>query len=458
MTTLANLNTTQWNKKLIEKYNIRKSCYNSYPTTTQFNNTFTEEDYKKALTYMKEKTFEPLSLYIHIPFCQTICYYCACNKVITQNEQDSDIYLNYLEKEMSLVHDHISHHRRVTQLHVGGGSPTFLNTGQLTRLIHTLSRYFYLTDLNSREYSIEIDPRFIDTSHLALLKGLGFNHLNLSLQDFSPKVQQAINRFNSFEAVQELVVAARDYQYSSINFDLIYGLPKQTLNSLTETIQQIISLNPNRIAFHDYIHLPEIFSSQRAIDQVTLPSIKQKFDMLNLINTLLTAAGYRYLGIDHFVKPDDKLALAQENGSLLRNFQGYTLPRATDLIGLGMSSISSGATFFSQNKLTLAEYYQSLESGQLPVNKGIQCSNDDIKRRVVIMGLINNLTVNITEWEKCFSESFFDYFAVEAQKLKAMQENGLLIIDAENIQVLPVGRALICDICTIFDLYHNSSS
>ncbi len=454
----SNPENIQFDKTLVDKYNLRGPRYTSYPTSMQFRSDYTAKDYEAALTSIKNKTFEPLSLYIHLPFCQDICYYCACNKVVTQNRQEADTYLDYLEKEMALLHKHISHQRRVSQLHLGGGSPTFLNAGQMTRLIHTISRYFKLTDNESREYSIEIDPRTVSKDNLALLKGLGFNRLSIGVQDFSVEVQKAVNRISSFDTVEEIMNASRDYGFNSINIDLIYGLPKQTLQSLIETTQKVIRLSPDRITFYNYAHLPEHFSAQRAIDRLTLPTAEQKLEMLNIISSTLTKAGYLPIGMDHFVKSSDELAVAQKGGKLWRNFQGYSTCTATDIIGLGVSSISSGATYFSQNNKSLEEYYQSINNGQLPVNKGLQCSNDDIKRRAVIMALIDNLTFDINEWEKQFSESFKDYFDKELQQLKAMQEDGLLNITKTNIEVLPKGRTMIRNICVIFDLYHNPNS
>jgi oxygen-independent coproporphyrinogen-3 oxidase len=445
----------QWDKELIARYDTRGPRYTSYPTANEFNTLYTEDDYIHCLESVKNANDRPLSLYVHIPFCQDICYYCACNKIVTRNKSMAETYLTYLEKEMALLHEHIGTQRKVTQLHLGGGSPTFLDAGQLTRLVHSLSTHFQLADEVDREYSIEIDPRTVSTDTLALLKGLGFNRISLGVQDFSPIVQKAVNRVNSFAMIEDLVIAARDYGFTSINFDLIYGLPEQNLDTLKYTLEKTICLSPERIAFYNYAHLPERFSSQRAIDRHTLPSADEKLDMLNLISTLLTEAGYIYIGMDHFVKPTDDLAIAQKEGRLQRNFQGYSTSHDTDLIGLGMSSISSGEHYFSQNQKNIEDYYQALDEGHLPIEKGLNTNEDDYKRRAVIMALIANLHFDIPSWERQFNASFHEYFSTELSKLDAMQKDGLVNICDKYININPKGRAMLRNICMVFDKYHQ---
>lgn len=452
---ISSPDTIQWDKNLIAKYDTRGPRYTSYPTATEFTTTYTEADYIGSLQTVKTDSCHPLSLYIHIPFCQDICYYCACNKIVTRDKNAADIYLNHLEKEMALVHQYLGGQRTVAQLHLGGGSPTFLNAGQLTRLIHSLSSHFELTEDPAREYSIEIDPRTVSSDTLALLKGLGFNRISLGVQDFSPAVQKAINRTNSMAMVEDLVMAARDYGFRSINFDLIYGLPEQTLDTLQNTLGQVIKLNPERIAFYNYAHLPERFTSQRAIDRQTLPTPEQKLDMLNLISQVLTAAGYIYIGMDHFVKPTDELAIAQKEGYLQRNFQGYSTSHSSDLIGLGMSSISSGEHYFSQNQKNLDDYYKALDEGHLPIERGLKTNDDDDKRRAVIMDLIANLQFDIPAWERRFSTSFVEYFSAELQKLQLMQIDELVQVTRNSICILTKGRAMLRNICMVFDHYYK---
>jgi oxygen-independent coproporphyrinogen III oxidase len=455
---ISNTDTVQWDKNLIAKYDARGPRYTSYPTAAEFTTAYTEDQYIRALEKVKSDASRPLSLYVHIPFCQDICYYCACNKIVTRDKGAADTYLTHLEKEMALIHSHLGSQRKVAQLHLGGGSPTFLNAGQLTRLIHSISTYFQLTEDPEREYSIEIDPRTVSNDSLALMKGLGFNRISLGVQDFSPAVQKAINRTNSVAMVEDLVIAARDYGFRSINFDLIYGLPEQNLETLKITLEEVIKLNPERIAFYNYAHLPDRFLSQRAIDRQTLPSPEQKLDMLNFISTTLTEAGYIYIGMDHFVKPTDELAIAQKEGHLQRNFQGYSTSHASDLIGLGMSSISSGEHFFSQNQKNLEDYYQAIDSGHLPVEKGLATNADDEKRRAVIMDLIANLDFDIAAWERLYSTCFADYFQPELQKLQVMRNDELINITQDRIIILPKGRAMLRNICMVFDQYYKSES
>ena len=439
----------------INHLDTRGLRYTSYPSAAQCQADFSVKDLEEELSSVKAKTFEPLSIYLHIPFCENLCYYCACNKIVTRNQKEAEAYLMHLEKEMSLLHKHIGHQRRVTQLHIGGGSPTFLDAAQLTQLVHMLSRYFHLIDNESREYCIEIDPRTINSDYLALLKGLGFNRISLGIQDFTLEVQQAVNRVNDYNMVKYLVDAARDYGFSSINFDLIYGLPKQTVESLMQTIAKVIQLNPDRISFYHYNHQPEQHSAQKAIDEQQLPSAAEKTEMLQCINSQLAQAGYLSIGMDQYVKPEDSLAKAQREGHLLRNFQGYSASRATDMIGIGLSSISSGETYLSQNVKDLATYYQSLDNNQLPVEKGIHCSSDDMKRRSVIMSLVSNFSLDIKKWEKRYSESFKEYFAEEGRPLETLEKEGLLQLSDTKIAVTERGKTAIGKICVIFDLYHN---
>lgn len=450
--------TANWDKNLIAKYDIRGPRYTSYPAATEFTPAFGEADYLRCLSEIGQNPRQPLSLYLHIPFCQDICYYCACNKIVTRDKGQADIYLTYLEKEMALAGQQVGNRHPITQLHWGGGSPTFLNAGQMTRLVHSLASHFELIDDDSREYSIEIDPRTVSTDTLALLKGLGFNRISLGVQDFSPDVQKAINRINSVAMVEDLVIAARDYGFKSINFDLIYGLPRQTPDSLRHTITSVIALLPERIAFYNYAHLPERFTSQRAIDRQTLPTASEKLDMLDLISEMLTAAGYVYIGMDHFVRPEDELAQAQQEGHLQRNFQGYSTRHGNNLLGLGMSAISSGEHFFSQNQKTIEAYYAALDKNHLPVERGLITNEDDSRRRAVIMGLIGNLHLNIRDWEDAFGLTFSEYFSAELERLRPLEQDGLLMVSPGEITITNIGRAMIRNICMIFDRYHKPES
>ena len=445
-----------WDKAIIDKYDSRGPRYTSYPTALEFNHLFDVKAHEKVLSGLQEQPYETLSIYIHIPFCRDICYYCACNKIVTRNEQAAEEYLTYLEREMALVSKAMGRSRKVTQLHLGGGTPTFLSSGQLTRLVHALAQNFHMVNDESREYSIEIDPRTVNTSDLALLKGLGFNRLSLGVQDFSEKVQKAINRINDVTMVRNLPTAARDLGYDSINFDLIYGLPEQTPESLKQTLDQVIELDPDRIAFYNYAHMPDRFTSQRAIDRLTLPSADQKIDMLNGLSAQLCDAGYRYIGMDHFVKPSDKLAKAQQQGRLLRNFQGYSINKSQDLIGLGVSSISGFRQAFAQNEKDLPQYYAAIDAGKLPTAKGLFKNEDDYRREFVIMALICNLQLNFADWEKRFGDDFTRYFTSELEALNTLEQDGLVKIGDEDITVSSKGRCLLRTICMTFDAYHNN--
>lgn len=454
--TLPNRGAVQWDAHLVEKYDIRGPRYTSYPTALQFQ-PFTAEQYQACLQEVAA-TDAPLSLYVHVPFCQDICYYCACNKIVTRKKGVADEYLHYLEKEMHLISQTIGTQKKVVQLHLGGGTPTFLDAGQLTRLIYIISCHFELIEDDSREYSIEIDPRTIDKNTLALLKGLGFNRISFGVQDFSEEVQKAVNRINRFEDVKPLVKAARDYNYQSINIDLIYGLPKQNLESLNDTLDKVIALDVDRIAFYNYAHMPDKFPTQRSIDRMDLPSADEKLSMLNLISQRLTDAGYLYIGMDHFVKPDDTLAKAQSEGKLQRNFQGYSTSRANFLVAMGVSSISNGENYFAQNARQLDAYYAALDKGVLPVDKGLQVSDDDKKHRAVIMSIISNLQLDIAAWEDRFDDDFFQCFADVIPELQQMENDGILQFDRWKISVTDSGRAMLRNICMLFDAYSHGDT
>lgn len=441
-----------WDPALLAKYDVQGPRYTSYPTALQFS-----DDFKSRLfeEYVKSRpvSISPLSLYVHIPFCEDICYYCACNKVVTKQKDKAREYLNYLHKEIELRGKLHGKTRPITQLHWGGGTPTFLNAAEMTELMYALSRHFNLTDADSREYSIEIDPRTVSNETLALLKGLGFNRLSFGVQDFDPFVQHAINRTQSFTMVQRLVEAAKTYQFKSINFDLIYGLPNQSVNSLKETLRQVIELSPNRIAAYNYAHLPNRFKAQKQIDRHALPSAEEKLAMLSLINEKLSGSGYRFIGMDHFVKPDDELAIAQDKGYLQRNFQGYSTNLAHDLIGLGVSAISHIDHCFAQNDKNIEQYYTALHAEELPIARGIICNDEDELRSGVIMQLICNMHLDIDEYEKRHQIIFSEHFAHEVTALTSFAKDGLLTVDSKAITIHEAGRPMLRNICMVFDTY-----
>ncbi|MCR8923654.1 oxygen-independent coproporphyrinogen III oxidase [Dasania sp. GY-MA-18] len=440
------------------KYDVTGPRYTSYPTALQFQANFGCNEYRQELLKQKGSTIAPLSLYVHIPFCHNICYYCACNKIVTRDHSAGRRYLSYLAKEISLQAELVGLQRTVTQLHLGGGTPTFLSDAELTELMHLLGQHFKLSDQPSREYSIEIDPRTVNSDRLALLRGLGFNRLSFGVQDFDHEVQVAINRVQPFNTLQVLTDTARLHQFNSLSFDLIYGLPKQSLHSLTHTLAQVIELAPDRIAFYNYAHLPTRFSSQRAIDRQALPTAEQRLAMLALIETTLSTAGYCHIGMDHFVKPDDELAIAQQEGRLQRNFQGYSTCLAPDLIGLGVSSISSLAHSYAQNEKDLERYYERLDNQQLAIARGLTLSHDDHIRRQVISQLICNRQLNIKQLEKQFQIDFKQYFNDCLETLKYLQKDGLILMESDKIRVTLKGRPLLRNICMTFDNYLNHDS
>lgn len=442
-----------WDQQLIAKYDVAGPRYTSYPTAPQFDDNYNSDVYRQEALKHLRQSIAPLSLYVHVPFCQNICYYCACNKIVTSDHSVARKYLDYLSKEIQLQSELVGKRRTVMQLHFGGGTPTFLDGAELTELMHQLASHYTLTDCERREYSIELDPRTVAKDDVALLKGLGFNRISIGVQDFDEQVQQAVNRRQEFGMIKSLTETARLYQFKSISYDLIYGLPLQTLASLAVTLDKTVELSPDRIAFYNYAHLPERFKTQRAIDRMDLPSADEKIAMLTLIADKLIAAGYRHIGMDHFVKPEDELAIAQQDGMLQRNFQGYSTCLAPDLIGLGVSSISSLQNSYAQNERNLDDYYRRLDEGILPVAKGIKLNDDDHIRRVVITQIICNLLLDTEAIERQFNIVFSDYFSQELLALKDMENDGLLYWHSAKMSITEQGRVMLRNICMPFDKY-----
>ncbi len=438
---------------LLRKYDVSGPRYTSYPTAAQFASGFDGSDFLNAV-YSEVETITPLSLYIHLPFCENICYYCACNKVVTRDRSVVRKYLDHLHKEMALMHLQLKlHHRPVTQLHWGGGTPTFLDAAEMTELMHMTAHHFNLVRDSHRDYAIEIDPRTVDREKIDLLRGLGFNRISLGIQDFNPDVQQAINRIQTVEQVSQLVDYIRERSFHSLNFDLIYGLPKQDEHTLEKTLDEVIKLSPDRISYYNYAHLPERFLPQRAIDRLTLPTAEQKIAMLSLITGRLTAAGYVYIGMDHFVKPDDSLALALQEGRLTRNFQGYSIAKAQDLIGLGVSSISSFDRVYAQNCTDLEAYYSHLESNHLAIAKGVVLTDEDVLRREIIQSILCQRQLDIRSIEQKYGIHFFEHFAAAVELLRDMEADGLLQMDVNSILVNENGYPFLRNISMAFDEY-----
>jgi oxygen-independent coproporphyrinogen-3 oxidase len=442
------------NPELLQRYDVAGPRYTSYPTADRFVEAFGEADYLQALEQRRDgltaKAY-PLSLYVHIPFCESLCYYCACNKIITKHHERGEAYLRYLEREVDLNIAHLGQGQMVSQLHLGGGSPTFLSDAELAQLMSMLRRNFQFTP--GGEYSVEIDPRTVTRERLAALADQGFNRLSFGVQDFEPAVQKAVHRIQPAEQVFDLVAASRELGFESVNVDLIYGLPMQTPETFERTLGQVVKLRPDRIALYAYAHLPERFKPQRRIHTQDLPPAASKLVMLSSAMHVLMEAGYVYVGMDHFALPTDALAVAKRQGRLHRNFQGYSTQPDCDLIALGVSSIGRVGPTFSQNVKTLDEYYDLLNQGRLPVARGMALTRDDLLRRTVIMALMCQGSVLFESVELSHLVDFKQYFAPELATLAAMQEQGLLTMDDSGIYVTELGWFFVRGVAMVFDKY-----
>lgn len=446
------LDAIRWDADLIRRHDRSGPRYTSYPTAVQFHDGVGSFDLLHALRDSR-KAQRPLSLYVHVPFCANICYYCACNKVITKDRGRAQPYLDRLQREIELIACHLGPNQRVEQLHFGGGTPTFLSHDELRRLMALLRQHFTLADDDSGDYSIEIDPREADWSTMGLLRELGFNRASLGVQDLDPQVQVAINRLQTLEQTRSIIDAAHALHFRSLNIDLIYGLPRQTPASFARTVAEVIALQPDRLSVFNYAHLPERFMPQRRINADELPSPADKLEMLQRSIELLTRSGYRYIGMDHFALPDDELAMAQEDGTLQRNFQGYTTHGHCDLIGLGVSAISQIGDLYCQNDVDLNRYQQSLGNEQLATVRGLICNDDDRLRRTVIQTLICHFELDFSEIEQRFAIDFRRYFSALWPQLQQLAHDGLIELNDKGIQVQPAGRLLVRSLCMLFDHY-----
>ncbi len=438
--------------ELLRRHDVAGPRYTSYPTADRFVEAFGPDDYTRALQQRRSGAAAlvlPLSLYVHVPFCASLCYYCACNKIITKHHERAAEYLRYLGREVDLHTAQLGVGQTVSQLHLGGGTPTFLNDDELRALMAMLKRSFTLAP--GGEYSIEVDPRTIDAGRLDTLAELGFNRLSFGVQDFDPAVQKAVHRVQPAEQVFALVEAARARGFESINVDLIYGLPQQTPESFARTIQQVNTLRPDRIALYAYAHLPERFKPQRRIVATELPGAAGKVAMLTEAMARFMAQGYVYVGMDHFALPDDALAVAQRQGRLHRNFQGYSTQPDCDLIGLGVSSIGRIGATYSQNAKTLEEYYDALDHGRFAVVRGLALDRDDLVRRAVIMALMCQGQLSFESINLAYLIDFRRYFAAELQALEVLAEQGLVTLDNSGIQVTATGWYFVRAVAMVFD-------
>ena len=440
--------------ELLTRFDVPGPRYTSYPTADRFVEAFGEQDYVEALSERQVGGVGkplPLSLYVHIPFCESLCYYCACNKIITKHKERASDYLRYLGKEMALHTRLIGRGQSVSQLHLGGGTPTFMSDDELRQLMSLLREHFEFVP--GGEYSVEVDPRTVDENRLAVLAELGFNRLSFGVQDFDPAVQKAVHRIQPAEQVFGLVASARRLGFESVNVDLIYGLPLQTQASFDRTLAQVNELRPDRIALYAYAHLPERFKPQRRIHAEELPNGNDKVAMLSRSLDALTQAGYVYIGMDHFALPDDALAVAKRQGRLHRNFQGYSTQADCDLIALGVSSIGRIGSTYSQNAKTMEAYCDLLDRGHFPVERGLHLSRDDLIRRTVIMALMCQGHLEFEAINLAWLIDFKTMFARELEQLEDMQAQGLVQLSDAGIQVTAMGWFFVRGVAMVFDRY-----
>jgi oxygen-independent coproporphyrinogen-3 oxidase len=437
---------------LIRKYDVAGPRYTSYPTADRFVEAFGETELSQWLAKRNIGGIsQPLSVYVHLPFCESICYYCGCNKIVTRDHSRSAKYIKYLDKELALVAARLGSEPTIAQLHWGGGTPTFLPQEEMRELMALVdARFRRSADF---ECAIEVDPRHAPEGLMAFLAGLGFNRVSLGVQDFDPAVQKAVHRIQGEALVRRVVAEARAAGFRSVNFDLIYGLPKQTLDSFNATLDKVIALDPDRIALYSYAHLPTLFKPQRRIADADLPSAETKLQIMTLAIGRLTRAGYLYIGMDHFARPDDDLAIAQRRGRLQRNFQGYSTFPESDLIGLGVSAIGKVGPTYYQNHKRLDDYTAALDAGHLPVARGLELTHDDLVRRAVIQALACHFRLSMESIELAYLIDFRDYFARELADLRQLQDEGLVDVSDEWITVTPRGRLLVRVVCMAFDRY-----
>jgi len=447
-------NRVIFNKEIIRRYDTFGPRYTSYPTAVQFSTDYNIDDYKDWIRHSNEDLIPaPLSLYLHIPFCDTICYYCGCSKVITKDKSKATHYIGLLKQEIKLQGALFANDRKVTQIHWGGGTPTFLNDKEIYEIIECIRENFQVPADGTVEFGIEVDPRTVDQQRLKNLNNLGFNRISFGVQDFDHCVQKSVNRVQSTQQIKQHIDDARALKYQSINIDLMYGLPNETVYSFLQTLNTTIELNPDRIAVYNYAHLPEMFKPQRRINEDELPSAEEKLNILQLCVDKLQDAGYAYIGMDHFAKETDSLVKAQREGSLQRNFQGYSTNANCDIIAMGITAIGRIGDNYSQNVRTIDEYENLLNEGIIPIFRGIELEDDDILRREIINQLMCNNKLDIKEIEKKWGIDFKTYFKSSLDNLQKMATDGLLEIEKSNLTITNTGRLLTRSICMQFDRY-----
>ncbi len=449
--------TVCFDTDLIIRYGGRGPRYTSYPTALQFSDEMTADDYRENAIASNSSEL-PLSLYVHIPFCHTLCYYCGCNKIVTRNQDRVGRYIEMLYREIDMQSELFDKSRKIEQLHFGGGTPTYLDQQQLDDLMAKLRSAFTFDASDKREFSIEVDPRTVDEYDIRHLAELGFNRLSLGIQDFDPIVQKAVNRTQTTDDVLKLTLSARDAGFESISFDLIYGLPHQTVVSFDRTLDLVIGMQPDRLAIYNYAHLPQRFKGQRMINDADIPTPEVKLDILHRTIDTLCGAGYEYIGMDHFALPDDELVLARRDGTLQRNFQGYSTHRECDLVALGVSAIGHIGNVFAQSAVTTMEYEALIENGQLPISKGIAVDEDDLLRAEVIQSLMCYDKLSFDDFGKQHDIDFPSYFADEIERLRPLADDNLIKLDRSGIEITQQGRLLLRSIAMVFDRYINQAS
>jgi oxygen-independent coproporphyrinogen-3 oxidase len=443
--------TIEFDPELIARMSQRGPRYTSYPTADRFSASFTSADF--AVAASSGALGRALSLYVHIPFCESLCYYCACNKLITHDRSKAAKYLTYLKREIDMQARLFSGQGTVEQLHFGGGTPTYLSDAQMGELVSHLRERFTFVNDDAGEYSIEIDPRTVDGERIRSLRRQGFNRLSLGVQDFDENVQRAVNRIQPESMTLDAIAAARGAGFRSVSIDLIYGLPLQDTTTMRQTLDKVVSASPDRMSVYNYAHMPQLFKSQKLIRDEDLPDGATKLAMLGLCIERLSAAGYVYIGMDHFAKPDDELARAQRDGTLHRNFQGYSTHADVDMIACGVSGISAVNGSYSQNEKSLDAYYARLDKGELPIARGLTLSDDDMLRREVIQILMCDFALDCAELARRWGIDLAAYFAAEMAQLARLEQDGLLTLEPDRIVVSAKGRLLIRNICMVFDKY-----
>ncbi len=444
---------------LMRRYDREGPRYTSYPTAVQFHDGIGLPAYAEAAaTSPGALAKAPLSLYVHIPFCQSPCFYCGCNKIVTRQMDQADAYLERLAREIELRSRYFDRTREVEQLHFGGGTPTFLGQDRLASVLDAIDRHFRVTRAPTRDYSIEIDPRTVDPQRLEALVELGFNRMSLGVQDYDPEVQRAINRLQPVDTVTRLVDKARALGLQSLNFDLIYGLPKQTPQTFAATLAAVVAQRPDRLAVYGYAHMPQTFKAQRKIVAGDLPGPAMRLELLRLAIDTLTAAGYLYIGMDHFALPGDSLARTHANGTMHRTFQGYTTHASRDLVSLGVSSIGQVGRLYVQNQKTMSLYSAMLDEGRLPLHRGVVMTDDDVVRRDVIHRIMCDNAIDVDAVERRFAIDFDAYFADELERLDTLIGDGLVERSDRRIALTPRGRLLMRNVAMVFDAYKNAGA